>query len=156
MTALTFLQTMYGVEKQPSSSKDLANAWLIVLSDIADADLLAACQAHARNPEAGRFWPTVADLLAAAPNRPASIESRWDAMLSAHTRHLVMSDVLSADEERALHAIGGTWALRRADVERDLPGMRKRWIAAVRDGADATAAKQIGAAHLRALPGGRS
>lgn len=150
-TAITFLQAMYGREKQPSSVAPLAAAWLIVLSDVDDADLLAACQAHARNPEAGRWWPTPADLIAASPNRPPSIESRWDTMRQRISGGERPHDFLSAPELAALAAIGGTWSLRRMETKEEA-SMRKRWIACARDGTDA---RRIESAYLRALPGGK-
>lgn len=151
-TTIALLSANYGADKLPSSADTLAMLWQAALGDMPDADLEAAAFAHIANPDAGRFWPTIADLFAANPNRPPSIEARWDEMRRRIARGDAPSDFLSAPELRALGTIGGTWALRRMDTNEEA-AVKRRWCAAVRDGA--AAAKQLQSGHLRAIEGGR-
>jgi hypothetical protein len=117
----------------PMDTSAVMELWLGILGDMADAELRAASVAHLRDPERGRFWPTVADLRARVrsviSDTADPAEATWETIRARIAAGVyTMADALGPREMAALHAIGGTWALRRAEDGRELGVLRKRFL----------------------------
>lgn len=164
----------------PANSAEVAITaalWLGALADVSDGQLRAAILAHVRHPERGRFWPSPADLLAAAGASPESDPDAptWDRIVAAaaggagrraasdpseHVDFVLLRDEDGVDRARpvprevasvpdlagrhvrALAKIGGLGAVRRmgegqdpAEADRTRATLRKRWLAACKEGA---------------------
>ena len=118
----------YGGQRPESDTSTMASLWLLMFAEVPDPVLFAALRAHIADTEAGKWWPTVADLKARLPtdaNDPAQIWSNIIARISGG-RYSVR-DLLTPDTERALDSIGGVWAIRHADGG-EIASMRKRFI----------------------------
>lgn len=112
--------------------------WAEAVGDRPIPELRAALVSHLRDPERGRFWPTPADLAARIPALSAVPLDRdagaWEAVLDRIRRgQYSVADVLDAPQRAALDAIGGTWAIRRAEEGR-IGILRHRWLGLCRDG----------------------
>jgi hypothetical protein len=147
---MTTLRLAYGHRAPPAEeAPDLLDLWLSLFGGLDDGPLLAAVQAHIADGEAGRWWPTPADLIRRATPPPRDAHATFDAFLQRIAAgHYGLADLCTDTERRALDAIGGSWALRNADVEHQLPRLRRRFV-------EACATSPAKPAALRALPGGK-
>ena len=122
----------------PTTEEDVhatLETWALVLDRISDAHLDTAVRAHLAHPERGRWWPSPADLLAAAtaPAIEADLTAWAQLERVLYNRSLAagLAD-LPPRHRAALAAIGGSWALTRAE-ESAVPGLRRRFLAACKD-----------------------
>lgn len=151
-TAIAYLVSIYGRGKLPSEEDIIAEAWLELFNDVADDALADSVRAHVRT---SAWWPTPSELLATIRTPARDHAATWDVLVRRISagRYSVI-DLLTAEESHALQAIGGTWTIRAADSERQLPDLRRRWLAAL--AGPTTDTRAIAArAGLRALTGGR-
>ena len=123
-----------------------AETWATLLHDTPDEVFLAAVSAHLRDPERGRWWPTVADLRARMDLEPADDGDEhaqaWEWIVLCARKGLDRVEYLGAEHARALREIGGIVAVRqsgdgKAGDERvfgrvDLATLEKRFHAALR------------------------
>ena len=112
-----------------------AAIYVAALPGMTPADLDAALLVHLRDPERGRWWPSPADLLAAAtaPAIEADLTAWAQLERVLYNRRLAAGlSELPPRHRAALAAIGGSWALTRAE-ESAVPGLRRRFLAACKD-----------------------
>lgn len=139
--------------------------WCDLLPDVDDAQLARAVRAHLRTPERGRWWPTVADIMAHVEVLPAPSDPHEDAWaaIEAHIRageEGGVAGLLTADQMEAFRAAVGTvYDLRRAEAAK-AGFMRRRFLELCRAG-DAprpAVAPRIAASapHLGIVDGGRA
>lgn len=146
-----------------------AETWERLLDDTTDESLLAAVDGHLRDPEKGRWWPTVADLRARMELEPAGgdddeHEQAWEWIVECARKGLAKVDLIGPEHRRALQAIGGIMAVRmsgdgnpgdeRVFGRVDLAILRKRFLAELRRTEPARPALTDRRPTLRALPGG--
>jgi hypothetical protein len=114
--------------------QELAADWAVILAGLDDATMTRAVAAYLADPERGRYWPSPADIIAAAgaiaPPTPARLaEATWDRMIQRiASGGQTVGDLLTPTERAALDVIGGTWALRRAEEGVQLASLRRRWL----------------------------
>lgn len=150
--ALNVLRRVLPANQHPASLVETAAAWMDILNDWTDEMLLRAVRAHLRDPERGMFWPAPANLIATMPRKPEAIDEHvaaWDE-IQAEIRagRALDTDAFEEVHLQALASIGGTWMLRRAEGGAENGGLRKRFLAACKDGE----AREITALRIEATP----
>ncbi len=133
----------------------MLDLWLAMFHGLDDPSLAAAIVAHIGDPEAGRYFPTPADILRCSRPPARDHAATWEAILARIARgRYELADLLDPTEARALASIGGSWEIRMADTDSKLPRLRKRFLAACKG--DPVAHRAVEAREsFRALPGGR-
>jgi hypothetical protein len=154
---MTTLRLAYGHRAPPAEEvPDLLDLWLAMFDPLADDSLAAACRAHIADPDAGRFWPTPADILRHARPPARDHEATFDAILRRIAGgNYTADDLLDDAERRALASIGGVWSLRMADTERQLPRLRRQFAAACKAPTPAEQRAIAARQGFRALLGGK-
>lgn len=146
----------------------LAADWAALLEDTADEVLDDAVAAHLRDPERGRWWPTVADLRARMDLDPVDDgdehEQAWDWIVECAKKGRSTVEYMGAEHQQALREIGGILAVRMSGdgAARDerVPGqvlratLRKRFLDICRRTDGPRPALTDRRPALRALPGG--
>ena len=140
------------VRNSPASPEEFeatAEVWLDAFGDVGDEPFKAAVKAHVNDPERGGWWPTVADIRAKLPATVDDDVAAWDTMLGdIRAGRRIDADALDSVQAKALADIGGSWAIRNAEGGAEIGGLRKRFLAACKDGE----AREITALRIEATP----